>query len=301
MARAVGLALGLAMTSVIASPACGVAEGGGREDVAIARLSTVLCEVAQECDCAFVGAVCEQWQHLEPRGAFADECLEVWARWAESLQCGVSALPIEARLCPLYHGTIYEGFACDEWIDRLEVDPLATDCGAGLVCVTGRCRDPETIDFGARGQPCDIGFACDEGLYCQRQATCERIPGQGEACPDRICQADSQCDDEVCVRLPAEGEPCLRGNCASGLACDDGRCRRLAAVGEPCFGHRDCITFNCPAGFCASVPEPGDPCSNRLPCAPGQLCVEGSCEELPGEDDAGDGAPSLTCDLLFWF
>lgn len=297
MARAVMVALALAATSVAMTPACGSdGPGGGREDVAVGRLYQRLCDVANECGCELGGRWCGPWQEISPPGTFDEECLDQWAQWAQSLECGASTLPELERRCPPYHGTIYEGMPCNESIDALGIAPLlATDCGGGLVCVAGLCRDADSLDFGAPGQPCRLGLGCDEGLYCTDEGTCERVRRRGEPCPDDRCEPGTLCD-EVCMVLPAADQPCLRGRCAEGLGCDSGVCRRQAAVGEPCFGHRDCASLNCPAGFCVAPPRPGDPCSGSLPCGPGASCIDQVCQDVSGDDG---GPEASTCELLW--
>lgn len=287
------VAWALAATAVVASLACTV--GAGREDVAIVALHTRLCEVAEQCECATLEGVCGSWSEIEPEGTFAPECLDVWLEWADELECGAARPPIGPHLCPLYHGTIPAGMPCNDSVTALR-GPTFTDCGAGLVCAGGTCRSPVALDFGALGQPCDLGESCDEGLYCRDRRSCERAPGRGEPCPDRVCAAPYACEEEVCVGLPGEGEPCLRGLCASGLTCEPEGCVRKAEVGEPCFGHRECVSNNCPAGFCAPLPQPGDPCSGTLPCGPRQVCVDGRCEGIIGE--GGVDGVEATCDAL---
>lgn len=292
MVRAAVMAVAVAVSALAASLAC--TAGAGREDVAIVALHTRLCDVAQQCGCVATQSVCGPWSEIEPRGTFAPECLDVWLEWADALECGAARPPIGAHLCPLYHGTIPAGMPCRASVTALD-DPTSTDCGAGLVCAGGTCRPPAALDFGALEQPCDLGSRCDAGLYCRDQRSCERAPGRGEPCPDRVCAAPYVCE-EVCVSLPGEGEPCLRGQCAPDLTCEPEGCVRKAEVGEPCFGHRECVSGNCPAGFCAPVPQPGDRCSGMLPCGPRQVCVDGICEGVDGE--AGVDGLDATCDLL---
>lgn len=300
MARSVTLALTLAVVGVGASPAC--TAGPGREDVAIGGLLTRMCDLSQECDCVATGSECGAWTSFEPRGTFDEECLQLWIEWADELGCGGVAVPLELHLCPLYHGTLLEGMQCHRDLDGGNDDLLSTDCGRGLVCVADECRDPASITFGREGQPCDLAFVCDEGLYCTRDGTCERLPGHGEPCPDWRCRESLLCD-EVCLPLPPAGQPCLQGECAEGSSCVNDQCERLLAVGQPCTGHRQCVSGNCPAGFCAPVPVPGDPCSSRLPCGPDQLCVDEVCVEVYGGGSEGGGAVAQgpTCELLWLF
>lgn len=280
MSRWVGLPW-LGATIVLATlPVC--TAGPGREDVALQRLETALCEKALECGCSDEPLVCGEWPPLglidQSTRTFDPSCVERWTTWLDTQSCQSPVLPRYADLCPLYHGTLREGEPC-RWDGFTD-----TECERGLYCITDACRDPRRIAFGGSGQPCDIGERCDDGNVCFRER-CERPPSAGEPCLEYICDADARCEDERCVALPGPGQACTNA-CRSGAFCrfdpttGFGECLTIRNVGEPCQGHRECASGNCPAGSCEYPAELGDLCSNRLPCGPDQFCAEGQCAAI---------------------
>lgn len=303
-----------ATVAVVAPPAC--VAGPGREDVALQRLQTRMCEKARECGCAppspdeAVEAAepfqCGDWRPLEPAPGFDDfdpapsraalafdpACVERWIGWVDALSCEVPTQPSYDELCPLYHGTLREGDECFmEWL-------VESDCDRGLYCIAGSCREPSRIAFGRAGEPCDLGSLCDEGLACIDDL-CQRLPGAGERCVDYRCNDESYCEGVRCEALPGPGERCDAGQCLAGLLCRfdpvDGVsvCQASGDVGDPCTGHRQCLSGNCPAGFCEEPADVGDPCGSQLPCGPDLLCDGGLCRLT------GDGAPTgSVCSLL---
>jgi hypothetical protein len=294
--------------AVAVGPLHACTAGPGREDVAVQRLETQLCEKARECECSRVDELieCGGWppESYDYEGldraalAFDPTCVEAWTSWLDTLSCQAPVLPPYADVCPLYHGTLRAGDPCQQ-SSRTE-----TDCGPRLLCIAGLCRDPQRTAFGGPSQPCDLGNACDDGLACI-EAVCERLPGAGEPCLGGRCSADARCSDILCVALPGPGEPCPAGDCRPEAFCSVdastgiAECLHAGDVGEPCRGHRECVSGNCPAGVCEDPAEVGDACSDQLPCGPSQYCAEGSCQA------EGDGAvPSgSACGVLegFWF
>lgn len=296
MGRSVAIALLGAAAAVGALQAC---DGGpGREDVGLQRLETRMCEKALECGCppgfdAFgmpQARECGGWEAEATGGsewepyptglAFDPACVDRWVQWVDALSCDAAGLPSYADLCPLYHGTRREGEACDEgWFSLRH-----STCDRGRFCLAGRCRDPLRTPLGTRGEPCDIGERCDDGLVCIDEV-CERLPGPGEPCLEGYrCSAEARCSNIVCVGLPGPGEPCDFDDCREGAFCSfdpvtgDSTCRLLGEVGEPCSGHRQCTSLNCPAGVCEPPAEAGAPCGSQLHCGPGYECIGDRCQ-----------------------
>lgn len=283
MRRLIRTAWGLAMLG----GALGSCDSGpGHEDAEIQRLETALCDKAAACDCADpfdMERVCGQWppepsffRTLHDDRAFDAACVDAWLAWVEGLACGAAVLPRYAEICPLYHGTLTAGMDC------VDTDVFSSPCERGLLCIAGRCRDPQALALGGADQPCELGDVClDEQLACIDQI-CRRLPTAGEPCVDRQCARDAVCIDDGCQSLPLAGEPCLNTQCHPDARCDlDGSeavCVALSDEGEPCRGHAQCLSGNCPAGRCEAPAGPGEPCSNQLPCGKGLQCGDGRCE-----------------------
>jgi hypothetical protein len=293
MARSVALALLAAAAAVASLQAC--TAGPGREDVAIQRLQTLLCEKALECGCRSPTndfgepIACGEWDPPYVYGydefegtspvAFDPGCVDRWTTWVEALACQATELPSYAELCPLYHGTLRAGEPCEGY------ELIQTDCGRGLFCIAGTCHDPLRTSLGGQGEPCDLGQRCDDGLACSYAELCLRLPGPGEPCLDDYrCDAEARCDDELCVALPGPGQRCDGGDCLPGSFCrfdpvaGIAECLSLGDVGDPCQGHRECASGNCPAGACQEPAGVGDPCGSQLPCGPGLGCSDGQCQ-----------------------
>lgn len=303
----------LGVAVAVGPPAC--VAGPGREDVALQRLQTRMCEKARECGCATPFSddptqpfQCGDWSPPEPDPGFDDDfdpapsraslafdpaCVERWTSFVDGLSCEVPTLPSYDELCPLYHGTLREGEEC--FMSSLG----ESDCDRGLFCIAHLCRDPSRTAFGRAGEPCDLGNLCDEGLVCF-DSLCLQLPGAGERCHAYTCNAESYCEDDVCRALPGPGERCDAGLCLAPSYCTFDAvdsvfvCQGASGdVGDPCSGHRQCQSGNCPAGFCEEPADVGDPCGSQLPCGPDLLCDGGQCRP------AGDGAPTgSVCPLL---
>jgi hypothetical protein len=256
--------------------------GNGREDVAVQRLLTRVCEKALECGCPVLQydidnqpLECGSWppddlgfDSLHDAGqAFDPACVEPWTSWVDELSCQAPAPPRYADLCPLYHGTLRVGEACEQ------SSLVDTDCHAGLFCIAGTCRDPLRTRFGGQDEPCDLDRRCDDGLGCV-SSVCQRLPGPGEFCLEGyLCNAESRCGYDLCVALPGPGERCDSGDCQPGAFCSF----------DPVSGFSECR----PSG------DVGDPCGSQLPCGPGFACVAGQCQA------AGEGVPGgSACALL---
>lgn len=310
MLRSVVLALGLAAMGASTLGSC--TTGPGRDDVAIQRLETALCEKQVECGCSrFTEQACGDWP-IYPYGqmelqrserTYDPECQEQWLAWLDTLTCStLAAVPDRSELCPLYHGTIREGMEC-----TVEGSLFETDCERGLICAGRVCRDPQGISFGELGEPCRNFDLCYGGGRCV-DGLCQRLPGPGEPCLSFECASGAFCAEDVCQPAPLVGEPCMFDECVEGAYCEidpmtsEGQCRRLGDIGDACSGHSQCMSGNCPAGTCQYPAKPGDPCSNRLPCGPGSICSDGICEMFEVEGDGEDVPVSSVCtvfDLVF--
>jgi hypothetical protein len=291
MARWVALAL---LATAGALQAC--SGGPGREDGAIGRLQTLLCEKALECGCGsplgdFADPVaCGDWDlpYYNDAVAFDPGCVERWASWVDELTCQATERPSYADLCPLYHGTLRGGEACENHGLITE-----TSCDRGFFCIAGTCRDPLHTSFGGQGDPCDLGERCDDGLTCV--GLCIRLPGPGEVCLEGfICNAESSCNDGLCdagfERPCGAFNDCREGwFCSSDPVTGSSQCQLAGEVGAPCMGHRECTSGNCPAGVCEDPAGVGDQCGSQLPCGPGLACSGGECQS--------DGS-AATCELI---
>jgi len=259
-------------------------DGDGRDDHAITRLDVALQQRIAECGCQV--NVDPDADPAESTWSFPDiaaleitlgngdqtfdpRCLDRMVEWVATLPCDERLQVSYTDICPLYHGTLFEGSDCGTVVveGNEGFDDGSTDdstCGPGLWCLNGRCQNAENVRLGEDGQPCDLGERCDEGLYCSGTA-------------------------ELCVRLPGLGAPCPDRTCAEGLRCQGAQeevCEATTPDGGACMGHAECASGNCPAGRCAQPGGVGESCVNNLPCAAGLDCVEAVCT---GEVLAGDG------------
>lgn len=261
------------------SPACSKGDPleATYEPISIAPVEQALCHKLVECGCgeafADFGLVqpvsCDGWTlgdlfqageggyygygyeggygygDYEP--VFDEACMERFADRIDELDCDLrlSAFPEDCRdFCWPVIGPRWLGEPCE----------LQTECGRGLLCSLGECRDP-----------CTAGVATAGG-QCNTRADCDR--------DTQVCTADVEGVPGVCRELPFAGAECYFGECMPGLRCnDDDRCAPLTADGEPCMGHRECASVYCPAGYCRSRPEVGEACGPDGACAEGAECL----------------------------
>lgn len=111
-----------------------------------------------------------------------------------------------------------------------DLDP---GCADGLVCVAEleKCVGPA-----AEGEACPYPL-CEVGLYCEPWTkTClPRLPPGAPCDLDESCQTLSCGADELCDALPGEGEACPNRLCAEGLVCGWPQyCRPVVGLGEAC-------------------------------------------------------------------
>jgi hypothetical protein len=229
------------------------------------------------------------------------------------------SLPTYTDVCPIFHGTLYEGIECNvQGVDGLPGDAETVACGPGLWCLGGRCRDPRTVSFGDEGEPCELSGACNgelvcnellgicmripvagepclqggcaEGFFCDGEL-CQAPPGPGEQCPLGICTEDAICDAGICRAIPGEGQRCLLSTCAEGLVCDtaDDTCRRLPGAGQPCVNGQcvegaRCVFDVMGIGVCEPLAGNGQPCMGHGDCV-SEFCPNGFCAVRGSEGD----------------
>jgi hypothetical protein len=276
--------------------ACGDGPGAGFIDAG--RLPRVFCERLLACGCledidgggesGGVPPSCDAWElgsiFPSPYGgydygdeyyggdaqepeiplSFDKECADRLAGFIAGVPCDepLPEIPCESY-CSLYFGPGLEGQACE----------ATFQCGRGLRCVRGECRDACAFRPSTEGEPCGPGQPCEPGLRCD----------------DFGAEAAS-----FCVALPVAGAPCLGDDCAAGYWCDsstgEALCAIAAPAGAPCMGHRECTTGYCPAGFCELLPGPGEPCGAQGSCASPAECVP---------DDEGGGTCIAVAPVCF--
>ncbi len=195
-------------------------------------------------------------------------------------------------------------------------------CGAGDVCLAGRCVAAE--GGVGEGQPCagsiwyrapalvadtnllGFGRACEAGLYCASTAGWTCAPGRalGEPCSSLNPCADALRCAGVCVAVVDPGEACDGGLCALG-GCAAGRCRAQAPVGATCAREALCgPAMDCTDGVCES---PEIWCGRRFeppPCNAVEECTQtapvaatceptGTCTYLPRIEGLRLSAPRI--------
>ncbi len=165
----------------------------------------------------------------------------------------------------------------------------ACECDSAAACEDLEfCNGTETCDaFGScvsSGDPCAIGFVCDEQfdtcLGCDDDGVCERgedcgncpndcISGTDPLCGDGVCEAAS---GEDCISCPSDCNGVQKGNPASRYCCGDG------TIGE---NPVDCSDARCNAD------------GNTCEAAPvlSYCCGDGTCEDI---ETLGNCSPDCT-------
>lgn len=113
---------------------------------------------------------------------FSQSCMEEVLDWAsEGIPCS-SAERLEAPDCRLAHGARRLDAACTVLDD---LGYFASDCGADLWCVDGRCVDslptPPARVVGVGGA-CDDTHLCVLGAECGSDHTCARVTSTAAVC-----------------------------------------------------------------------------------------------------------------------
>jgi hypothetical protein len=246
------------------------------EQLCIAELNGADCEIDDVCSRVFVGvleegAACEQ----------GVECESAYCAVPDGEDCGVCEAPREENESCVLTGD--------------DVIP----CAADLYCDSeaGVCRA-----FGELGDACGTNLYCGVGLYCGGDEVCVAYPGENEACPDYVCADGLECEDDGeqrrCVDAGPGAEigdscPTVGGTCdgfwETGLLCDGdalgmpGTCQQvtLKDAGESCTG-----------GLYNPTPGGLEWCRGFLStyhCVMADGETTGSCERLPGPDEACAG------------
>ncbi len=240
--------------------ACGV--GTPTIPLPLGQLEQALCHKLLACGCSedlraagYVPPVsCDGWTigSLAPDLELGDDDLD--GTRVDEACIERMAARIDAHTCELSFTTPRCDDDCSPFFGaQLEFQPCQRDaeCGRGLACVLGICRDPCQVTPPDEGQPCE--GTCALGLVCdlERTGTCIRPADAGPSCNDTMCSIDEFCD-RVVPSTPV--------------------CRPLRARDEPCRGHRECLAGYCPAGFCEALPRVGEACGLGALCAPGSSC-----------------------------
>jgi len=177
------------------------------------------------------------------------------------------------------------GVACADptkMCDRGRCVPACNDltapCAAGMVCITGVCRQPDCAAVTCpAGQVCS-GGVCQNGcvrgvmdVVCPHGQVC-RLGRCVDPCDGVTCPTDQICEDGVCQ------PPCTCRACASGKSCTrDGRCVDTGCQNTACPDDMTCI-----AGVCQDL------CYLAL-CPTGQFCSKGQCLPMPPPSATGSG------------
>jgi hypothetical protein len=148
--------------------------------------------------------------------------------------------------------------------------------------------------------PDDDGGACDDGLFCTNDDTCQGgvcVGGPPNDCGQMapVCE-EVTCDEssDACTTAPlANGTPCIGDDlCQLGTTCTNGQC--LGGTPEDCFFQPvpdDCHVAVCNPqnGMCEPVPgneggpcnDPNDLCTVSKTCT-GGICLGGSPKDCSG-------------------
>jgi hypothetical protein len=226
-------------------------------DVALRRMS-VLCDysrgtVASGGDCA-LDAECDSGLFCKTDAACPGTCTPLLAAGAactRSDDCWDGLACLDAtRTCTK---PAKEGAACGSGTGAV--------CGPGLVCsgatstASGRCVRIRDAFSGKEGAACNLrdSVLCEAGLSCA-------ILGVNDAGTDFVMRCEK----------PGKGPSChyaLPSECPEGEFCEtidatgtDGACKPLPAEGDPCVSR-----------------SPTDPSATIDLCAPGALCIGGTC------------------------
>jgi hypothetical protein len=204
-----------------------------------------------------------------------------------------------------------DGTACDDGLN----------CTKGDSCLAGKCVGT-TVDCVAEAGPCRVatgstcneayggceytptnyGGACDDGLFCTVNDSCDysgACHGTTRDCNNGGCATNGICDEAAksCNSTPvATSGSCDDGSyCTTGDHCD----ANSQCVGTPIVCSGQCTTCNPTTGSC-SLPKPvGTKCDDGNQCTTGDSCdANGSClaNDAPMGTVCSDGNPCTTGD-----
>lgn len=179
--------------------------------------------------------------------------------------------------------------------------PDASLCGDGNDCTTDSCAVLGDGSAACVGAPVANGTACDDGLFCNGDDTCQ----QGEClvhgtdpCAGNLGDADADCSEscdestDSCTARDTNGSACDDGLfCTESDTCFNGGCLGL---GTPCAGavgdgDADC-SESCDESTrsCTANDAEGVPCSDGLYCDGEDSCDgAGNCSAHTGDPCAG--------------
>jgi K319-like protein len=231
-------------------------------------------------------------------------------------QCSSAVCSGTARDCSAAGGSCVDG-TCNEDNDVCDGTTLPDNtvcddqdqCTSDDKCLTGQCQGTakdcshldsdctlgacENISGDCYTEPANETQACEDGLYCTENSTCQT----GECLGSEVdCSAFTDecklgfCDEDgdVCATNPInENQICDDGlYCTLESRCQSGECSPSVT--------RECPSSSgdCQVGFCNPVgdlcdlepAEDGDACSTGDPCLVGETCLAGSCQ-------GGQGCP----------
>lgn len=146
------------------------------------------------------------------------------------------------------------GEPCEDASSCAPPDPRVADLALCLGEAERVCRHARVRASVGAGAPCGPrdGVAggvlalipCGDGLVCRRDDyLCVPLPGRGEPCVERSCQAPLWCDDGICTDPDVRVEVAVGSRCDAtsvcnlqlGTTCVDGTCVRAGVVaGDPC-------------------------------------------------------------------
>ncbi|MFC1611019.1 proprotein convertase P-domain-containing protein [Myxococcota bacterium] len=279
--------------------------GGGRVEAVLRRRKLVAAEVVIRTCAAVEGPYCEESVLVScdsadrtVRTECAYGCNQEAARCNE---CGP-----EAAAC---QGEVF--VVCGD--DGLPA--TSEDCAA----LTEACRAGQCTASGCVTTPSSDGTACDDGLFCTADTTCN-AGACGGGTPN-LCSDDNGCTFDTCDEAsdacfndsaPMDGTACDDGNfCLVGETCLDGSCgggnARVCDDDTACtFDSCDEVNDTCDADptplngtfcedseFCTLMTQCDDGvCGSGAtrPCDDGNSCTQDTCDDT---DDicVNDGAP----------
>lgn len=213
--------------------------------------------------------------------------------------------PGRGELCDL---VCAEGLVCSSGRCREPGDVGAScasdaECAGDLACAGGRCRRLVPLDGAcSESDECALGLRCDDGACRSADAVvCE---------DDVVCAGLERCGPETyegwCRERAPLGALCEASDACLEARCDfeTGQCARRSTVDEPCGGVADCVEgLTCAFSATCQVPgEVGQRCVESfdgLGCAAGLGCFEGICGPLGRDgdlcDDVGRCAQPFLC------
>lgn len=209
------------------------------EDEVAGAFAKALCGLDGGCECSQSISACtasveeqvRQWEReATAAGLTLDrDCMERFLGAVGGLgACGPS---VDALLeCPVYSGGRAEGEACE----RYGFYPLMTECGEGLDCDRGVCRNPDDRQPLGAGEVCTdvvgvlaLGFdgRCRDDLRCdiEDSLTCVAAVLAGDSCEaGGICQVGHFCktDDPATPPTPASAGVCTPSDTPPGAPCE---------------------------------------------------------------------------------